>query len=168
MASLPNGDNPGPQNSLRTSIDTLRVTLLRPATTEHKKLPKDTTPLHTIVHNSWKHYFRTHHIPKHKTHSYNTLASASNTNASSEKRTRPPIPDTLPTPDSENPASPRYNGDKQPQNTPTPNDLPCNPMENGPPYREKSLQPHPQRPHPKTTHTYSPRGRGHLHPRQPI
>jgi hypothetical protein len=52
MDKLPNGDKTGPKTALRTSIDTLRATLLLPATTEHRKLPKDTTPLLTTIHTS--------------------------------------------------------------------------------------------------------------------
>jgi hypothetical protein len=52
MARLPNGDKTGPKPALRTFLDTLRATLLLLATTEHKKLPKDTTPLFTTIHIS--------------------------------------------------------------------------------------------------------------------
>ena len=47
MARLPNEDKPGPETSLRTSLDTLRASLLLPATTELRKLPTDNTPLLT-------------------------------------------------------------------------------------------------------------------------
>jgi hypothetical protein len=42
MAKLPNGDKTGP--ALRTSLDTLRTTLLLPATTEQKNYPKTPHP----------------------------------------------------------------------------------------------------------------------------
>jgi hypothetical protein len=58
MAKLPNGDKPGPKSSLRTSIDTLKATLLLPATMKIKKLPNDTTPLLTTIHNSWLQYIQ--------------------------------------------------------------------------------------------------------------
>jgi hypothetical protein len=45
MARLPNGDKTGPNIFLITSLDTLRVTLLLPENTKHRKLPKDITPL---------------------------------------------------------------------------------------------------------------------------
>jgi hypothetical protein len=53
MARLPNGDNTSPKTALRTSLETLRATLLLPATTKHRKLPKDNTPLLTTIHTSW-------------------------------------------------------------------------------------------------------------------
>jgi hypothetical protein len=40
MVILPNGDKPSPKTSLRTSLDTLRATLLLPANTELMKLHK--------------------------------------------------------------------------------------------------------------------------------
>ena len=104
MARLPNGDKPGPKTSLRTSLDTLRATLLLPTTTEHRKLPKDTTPLLTTIHTSWLKFTTPDNLPPYKTNSYATLVKAPTTDAISNKRPATQITDTLPTPDANIPA----------------------------------------------------------------
>jgi hypothetical protein len=104
MARLPNGDKPGSKLSLRTSIDTLRATLLLPSTTEHIKLPKDASPLITTIHTSWFKHIDTAYLPPHMTTTYATLAQASAINAPSNKLPALHIPDTLPTLDDSNPA----------------------------------------------------------------
>jgi hypothetical protein len=104
MAKLPNGDKPGPKTSLRTSLDTLRATLLLPATTELRKLPKDTTSLLTTIHNSWLQYITTDNLPPYTTNAYTTLVKASAVNNISNKRLATYIPDTLLTSDATNQA----------------------------------------------------------------
>ncbi len=104
MARLPNGDKTGPKTALRTSLDTLRDTLLLPVTTEHRELPKDTTPLLTTVHSSWLKFITPDNLPPHKPHSYAILMEAPATNVNPNKRTATHIPETLPTPDASNPA----------------------------------------------------------------
>jgi hypothetical protein len=103
MAILPNGDKIDPQTALRTSIDTLRATLLLPTTTEHRKLPKDTTTLLTTIHTSWLKYITPEKLLTHKPNSYATLMKAPTANATSNKRPASHIPETLPTPDASNP-----------------------------------------------------------------
>jgi len=104
MARLPNGDNPGPKTSLRTSLDFLRATLLLPATTKHRKLPKDTTPLLTTIHASWKQFITPDNFHSHTTNSYANLIKATIADATTNKRPATRIPDTLPTLDATNPA----------------------------------------------------------------
>jgi hypothetical protein len=101
MAKLPNGDKTGPKTALRTSLDTLRATLLLPATTEHRKLPKDTTPLLTTIHTSWIKFITPNNLPSHKPNSYANLMNTANVNPN--KRPATHIPETLPTPDASNP-----------------------------------------------------------------
>ena len=104
MDKLRNGDKTGPITSLRTSLDTLRVTLLLPATTELRKLPKDTTPLLTTIHNSWLPYITINNLPPYTTNTYTTLVKASVVNNISNKCPATHIPDTLPTSDATNQA----------------------------------------------------------------
>jgi len=104
MARLPNGDKSGPKTSLRTSLDTLRGTLLLPANTELRKLPKDTKYLLTIIHASWLKCISPDNLPQQTTNSYVNLMKASAGNITSNKRPAAHIPDTLPTPDATNPA----------------------------------------------------------------
>jgi hypothetical protein len=104
MARLPNGDKPGPKTSLRTSLDTLRATLLLPSTKELRKLPKDTTLLLATIHTSWLKFSTPDNLPPHTTNSYANLVKASAVNATSKKRPATHTPDTLPIPDATNPA----------------------------------------------------------------
>jgi hypothetical protein len=104
MATFPNRDKPGPKTSLRTSLDTLRATLLLPANTELKKLPKDKTPLLTTIYASWLKFITPDNLAPHTTNSYANLMKASVGNATSNKRPATHIPDTIPTPDITNPA----------------------------------------------------------------
>jgi hypothetical protein len=103
MARLPNGDKLGPKTSLRTSLDSLRDTLLLSATLEHRKLSKDTTPLLTTIHASWKQFITPDNLPPHTRNSYANLFKATIVNATPSKRPATQIPDTLPTPDATNP-----------------------------------------------------------------
>jgi hypothetical protein len=104
MGKLSNGDKTGPKTALRTSLDTLRATLLLPATTEHRKLSKDTTPLLTSIHISWTKFITPNNLPSHKPNSYANLTSAATANITPNKRPATHIPETLPTPDASNPA----------------------------------------------------------------
>jgi hypothetical protein len=104
MARLPNADTTSPKTAFRTSLDTLRATLLLPSTTEHRKLPKDTTPHHTHIHTSWIKYLKTDTLPTHKPNSYANLMNASTTSTNPNKCPATHILDTLPTPDTTNPA----------------------------------------------------------------
>jgi len=104
MDRLPNEDKTGPKMDLRTSLDTLRATLLLPATTEHKKLPKDTTPLLTIIHTSWIKFITPDNLPLHSPNSYANSMNASTANANPNKRPATYIPEALPTPDAYIPA----------------------------------------------------------------
>jgi hypothetical protein len=101
MAKLPNEDKSGHKTTLRTSLDTLRGTLLLPANTKHRKLPKDITPLLTI-HASWLQFITPDNLPPHTANSYANLMKASTGNAISNKCPTTHIPDTLPTPDATN------------------------------------------------------------------
>ena len=102
MARLPNGDKIGPKTALRTSLDTLRAALLLPATTEHKKLPKDPTPMRTTIHTSWIKFIAPDSLPSHKPNSYSNLVNTANVNPN--KRPATHTPEILPTPDASNPA----------------------------------------------------------------
>jgi hypothetical protein len=104
MARLPNGDKTGPKTALRTSLDTLRASLFLPATTEHRKLPKDTTPLFTAIHTSWIKFITPDNLPTHKPNYYANLSNTSTANITSNKLPATHIPETLPTPDTSNPA----------------------------------------------------------------
>ena len=104
MARLPNGDKTGPKTALRTSLDTLRATLLLPATKEHMKLSKDTTSMLTIIQTSWIKFITPDNLPSHRPNSYANLMNASAANANPNKRPAMHIPETLPTPDASNPA----------------------------------------------------------------
>jgi hypothetical protein len=104
MTRLPNADKTGPKTGLRTSLDTLRATLLLPSTTEHKKLPMDTTPQLTTIHTSWIKFIKPDNLSTHKQNSYANLMSAHTTSINTNKRTATQIPDTLPTPDTTNTA----------------------------------------------------------------
>ena len=104
LSRLPNADKTGPKTALRTSLDTLRARLLLPSTTEHRKQPKDTTPQHTNIHTSWLKYIKTATLPTYKPNSYANLMTASTTTINPNKRPATHIPDTLPTPDTTNPA----------------------------------------------------------------
>jgi hypothetical protein len=104
MARLPNGDKPGPKTSLRASLDTLRATLLLPATTELKKLPTDNTPLLTTIHTSWKQFITPDNLPPYTTNSYANLMKSTILNTTTNKCPATHIPDTLPTPEATNPA----------------------------------------------------------------
>jgi hypothetical protein len=102
MARLPNGDKTGPKSALRTSIDTLRATLLLPATTEHRKLPKDTTTLLTTMHTSLLKFTTPDNLLTHRPNSYATLMKTPAANANSNKRPAIHLPESLPTPDASN------------------------------------------------------------------
>ena len=104
LSRLPNADKTGQKTALRTSIDTLRATLLLPSTTEHRKLPKDTTPQHTNIHTSWLKHIKTNTLPTYKPNTYANLMTAPTTTINPNKRPATHIPDTLPTPDTTNPA----------------------------------------------------------------
>jgi len=104
MAKLPNGDKPCPKTSLRTSIDTLKATLILPASTKLRKLSSDTAPLLTTIHASWKQFITPNNLLPHTTNSYANLMKSTILNAPTNKRPATHIPDTLPTPDTANPA----------------------------------------------------------------
>jgi hypothetical protein len=104
MARLPNGDKSGPKTTLRSSLDTLRASLLLPATTEHRKLPKNNTPLLNTIHISWIKFITPDKLPSHKPNSYANLINASTANIIPNKRPATHIPETFPTPDASNPA----------------------------------------------------------------
>jgi len=93
MAKLPNGDKTGPKTTLRTSLHTLRATLLLHATTEHKKLPKDTTPLLTTIHTSWTQFVTPNNLLTHKRNSYANLMNTPTPNITSNKRLATHIPE---------------------------------------------------------------------------
>jgi hypothetical protein len=104
MARLPNGDKTGPKTALRTSLDTLRATLILPATTEHRKLPKVTTPLLTTIHTSWIKFITPDNLPSHKPNSYANLMHTSTANITPNKRPDTHIPENLSTSDAPDPA----------------------------------------------------------------
>jgi hypothetical protein len=104
MARLPNGNKTGPKPALRTSLDTLRATLLLPATIEHRKLLKDNTPLLTTIHTSWIKFITPENLPSHKPNFYANLMHTLIANITSNKRPAIHISDTLPTSDTSNPA----------------------------------------------------------------
>jgi hypothetical protein len=104
MVRLPNGDKTGPKTALRISLDTLGATLLLLATTEQRKLPKDTTPLLTTIHTSWLKFILPDILPPHRPNSYANLMAAPTANANPNKRPATHIPETLPTPDASSPA----------------------------------------------------------------
>ncbi len=104
MARLPNADTTGPKNALRSSLVTLRATQLLPSITEHKKLPRDTTPQLTTIHTSWIKFIKPDNLPTHKQKSYANLMTAPITNINTNKRPATQIPDTLPKRDTTNPA----------------------------------------------------------------
>jgi hypothetical protein len=90
MAKLPNGDKPGAKISLRTAIDTLRATLILPATAELRKLPKSKTQhihLYTIIHPTWVAFIKHDGLPPYTITSYGTLAITSCNKLSAPKRT---------------------------------------------------------------------------------
>jgi len=95
MAKLPNGDKTGPKTALRTSLDTLRSTLLLPATTEHRKLPKATTPLLTTIHTSWIKFTTPDNLPSHRPNSYDNLMNTSTATVNPNKRPVTHIPEIL-------------------------------------------------------------------------
>jgi hypothetical protein len=78
IAKLPKGHRYSPKLQLKTAIHTLRATLLLPATTEHKKLPKDNETTTTTIHHTWHQYINTADIPDHTPHSYATLKHKKN------------------------------------------------------------------------------------------
>jgi len=82
LAKLLNGDKPEPKTALRTSIDTLRATLLLPATPEHRKLPKANTSNATRIHHTWYTHLNTRELPAHTPNSFETLIKrpSNNTN----------------------------------------------------------------------------------------
>jgi hypothetical protein len=104
VARLPNGDKTGPKTALRASLDTLRATILLPATKEHRELPKDTTPLLTTIHTSWIKFITHDNLPTHGPNSYANLMNASTAKVIPNKRPATHIPETLPTPDVSIPA----------------------------------------------------------------
>jgi len=104
MDRLPNGDQPGIKTSIRTSLDSFRATLLLPTSSELRKLPKNTTPLHATIHPSWLLYIKPGNLLPYTTNSYATLAKASTANNPTNKRPVIHIPETLPIPDTINSA----------------------------------------------------------------
>jgi hypothetical protein len=105
IAKLPKGNRTSHKLQLQTAINTLRATLLQPANTENKTLPKDPASTSTAIHHTWHQYINTDEIPDHTLHSYATLAStptsnktASSTTPKTLKRPTPPIPKDLPDP----------------------------------------------------------------------
>jgi hypothetical protein len=104
MVRLPNGDKPGPKTSLRTSLDTLRATLLLPTSTEFRKLPSDTTLLLTTMHASWRQFTTPDNLPPHTTNFYPNLMKPSIPTAYTNSGPATHISDALPTLDATNPA----------------------------------------------------------------
>jgi hypothetical protein len=105
MAKLPKGRRTSQKLQLQTAINTLRATLLQPALTENKKLPKDPAPKSTTIHHTWHPYINTDDISEHTPHSYATLTSTTTTNKTASstthktlKRPTPSIPKDLPDP----------------------------------------------------------------------
>jgi hypothetical protein len=96
IANLLNGDKPGPKTTLRTAIDTLRATLLLPATTEHRKLPKPKTTNETLIHHTWYTYLNTRGVPAHTPTNFETLIKRSSNNITSLQR--PAATQILPSP----------------------------------------------------------------------
>jgi hypothetical protein len=102
LAKLPNCDKPGPKTTLRTTIDTLRATLLHSATTEHRKLPKPNTTNATLIHHTWYPHLNTRGFPIHTPTNFDTLIKRSSNNRTTLKRTAdtniqpsPIVPTTL-------------------------------------------------------------------------
>ena len=99
MAKLPNGDKPDIKTSLRTSLDSLRDILLLPASSELRKLPKDTTPLLTTLHP----FMATIQQARQPIPLYDKLLRHSSESFRHQQPTRKHptihIPKTLPTPD---------------------------------------------------------------------
>jgi hypothetical protein len=104
VARLSNGDKTGTKTAPRTSLDTLRATLLLPSTTEHRKLPKETRPLLTTIHTFWIKFITPDNLPSHRPNFYANLMKASTANVNSNKRPATRIPETLSTTDVSNPA----------------------------------------------------------------
>jgi hypothetical protein len=61
--------------ALRTGIESLRATLTLPPDTEHRKLPKDSSPLSTLINPTWRPYITSINLPTHMACSYNTLTA---------------------------------------------------------------------------------------------
>jgi hypothetical protein len=78
IAKLPKGNRTSSKLQIKTAISTLRATLIQPANTENKKLPKDITPTSTIIHSTWHQYINTDDIPDHTPHSYASLTNNTN------------------------------------------------------------------------------------------
>jgi hypothetical protein len=85
LAKLPNGLKPGSKTELRTTIDTLKATLLLPATTEHRKLPKLNTTNITLIHHTWYTYLNTRGLPAHTPINFETLIKRSSNNRTTLK-----------------------------------------------------------------------------------
>jgi len=77
MVKLANGDKPRAKTSLCTAIDSLRATLLLPASKNHSKFSKDVAPLTTIIHPTWLPFIQHNELPPHTTNSYATLEKTS-------------------------------------------------------------------------------------------
>jgi hypothetical protein len=76
IARLPKGIRTSPKIQLRTAINTLRATLLQDAETEHRKLPKDSSPNSTLIHPSWHIHIATDNLSEYVPHTYATLTYA--------------------------------------------------------------------------------------------
>jgi len=74
------------KTTLRTAIDTLRATLLLPATTEHRKLPKPNTTNATLIHHTWYTSLNTRGLPVHTPTNFETLIKRSSNNITTLKR----------------------------------------------------------------------------------
>jgi hypothetical protein len=86
VAKLPNGNKTRPKKALRTSIDTLRATIILPTSTEHRKLPRDPTPTSTLILPSWHPFIIAKELPIHTPTNYNALLKRPNTKTTTTKR----------------------------------------------------------------------------------
>jgi hypothetical protein len=98
LARLPQDHRTSPIIQLRTAIDTLRSTLLLPAGTEHRKIPKDLTLKITLIHSSWYTYIKQTDLPIHTSTTYATLSSTPLNTTKPPKRPALSPTDNIPNP----------------------------------------------------------------------